>query len=449
MLDRLSCTSNTPAHGHLSSFLELSYNYVEDEEGKHLFLLCCLFEEDKSILLEDLARYTLGLSLLDGISEMRKARDRVFALVDDLKSRYLLLDGCNDLVRELVIGDWVKGIQRLKHLEIHDCDKTMFLVLLPAAPIPVVFPTLEELKLSMLPNLDGICCGPVPAGSFGKLTEIDVDNCGELRNLFLLPVLKELEVEDCGSLRNMFHFSMAGGLVNLQKLKIRNCLEMEVVVGGEEEIEDGQDDQLSQLSKIHISDCPGMDAFYLKELRNSSSSWFLLVDSKGKGIMQSKSSDNRHGAENRGSVVAGGGGTVEEVVPPTGKIITPNLRIFTYAELKSATRNFGPDTVLGEKDSGRFSRVGWIGRPWRRRSLASECRSPSRNVGVGKNSESARILSCVMRLKLQWNIRWELDSCLISTAICTSFILALDLESPEILSLGSNGNPVAYFHSMG
>ncbi|KAG5556093.1 hypothetical protein RHGRI_006652 [Rhododendron griersonianum] len=739
MLDRLSCTSNTPAHGHLSSFLELSYNYVEDEEGKCLFLLCCVFEEDKSILLEDLARYALGLSLLDGISEMRKARDRVFALVDDLRSRYLLLDGendkcvkvhdivrdmgisiaskdkgalvchgevsewpnkgtyehcisisvisekitglperltcpnlefllleckkveklpcnflegmeklkvlelinydgiltlqslrnlrtlslqrfggmldnvsaigdllnleilsfqgssidelpeeigelvnlrlldldntwslnrippgvisrlvrleelyifhskfrdwegegneeegrnanlrelslsnlntleicitcdvlipkipisrklttyklligdkgghnrcidqykrqlivtawttipldcggidsllgssdcliltgkgCNDLVRELLLRDGVNGIQRLKHLEIHDCDtpeylaNTMYVVQLPAAPTPVVFPILEELKLSMLPNLREICRGPVPAGSFGKLTEIDVDNCGRLGNLFQLPVmgsltqlkslsikgcdrmeevfgkeqredvhvatnriefpkleyfslvslprlmrfcrgidqidfpqlkvmrlrdigqlnhlihknsnmssnseqandigflslfppkvtfhslellelkglknlddvwgselsafsffkLKELEVEDCGSLRNMFHFSMAGGLVNLQKLIIRNCLEMEVVVGGEEEIEDGKgreiektlfpqlielelcrlphlrrfcdsthpiDDQLSQLSKIHISDCPGMDAFYLKE----------------------------------------------------------------------------------------------------------------------------------------------------------------------------------------
>ncbi|KAI8562606.1 hypothetical protein RHMOL_Rhmol03G0047800 [Rhododendron molle] len=832
MLDRLSCTSNTPAHGHLSSFLELSYNYVEDEEGKRLFLLCCSFEEDKSILLEDLARYTLGLSLLDGISEMRKARDRVFALVDDLKSRYLLLDGendkcvkvhdivrdmglsiaskgkgalvwhgevsewpnkgtyehcisisviskkitglperltcpnlefllleckkveklpcnffegmeklkvlelinydgiltlqslrnlrtlslqrfggmldnvsaigdllnleilsfqgssidelpeeigelvnlrlldldntwslnrilpgvisrlvhleelyifhskfrdwegegneegrnanlrelsssnlntleisitcdvlipkipifsklttyklligdkgghnrcidqykrqlivtawttipsdfggidsllgssdclillgkgCNDLVRELLLRDGVNGIQRLKHLEIHDCDtpeylaNTMYVVQLPAAPTPVVFPILEELKLSMLPNLREICRGPVPAGLFGKLTEIDVDNCGRLGNLFQLPVvgsltqlkslsikgcdrmeevfgmeqredvhdatnkiefpkleyfslvslprlmgfcrgidqidfpqlkvmrlqdlgqlnhlihknsnmssnseqasdigflalfppkvtfhslellelkglknlddvwgselsafsffkLKELEVEDCGSLRDMFHFSMAGGLVNLQKLIIRNCLEMEVVVGREEEIEDGQgreiektlfpqlielelchlprlrrfcdstdpiDDQLSQLSKIHISDCPRMDAFYLKELRNSSSPWFLLVDSKGKGIMQSKSSDNRHGAENRGLVVAGGGGTVAEVVPPTGRIITPNLRIFTYAELKRATRNFRPDSVLGE---GRFGTVfkGWV-----------------------------------------------------------------------------------------
>lgn len=42
-----------------------------------------------------------------------------------------------------------------------------------------------------------------------------------------------------------------------------------------------------------------------------------------------------------------------------GKIVTPNLRIFTVDELKSATRNFRPDTVLGEGGFGRVFR-GWI-----------------------------------------------------------------------------------------
>ncbi|KAJ3689720.1 hypothetical protein LUZ61_018884 [Rhynchospora tenuis] len=36
-----------------------------------------------------------------------------------------------------------------------------------------------------------------------------------------------------------------------------------------------------------------------------------------------------------------------------GKILeTPNLRVFTFAELKSATRNFRPDTILGEGGFG-------------------------------------------------------------------------------------------------
>ncbi|XAR64262.1 Non-specific serine/threonine protein kinase [Bertholletia excelsa] len=43
-------------------------------------------------------------------------------------------------------------------------------------------------------------------------------------------------------------------------------------------------------------------------------------------------------------------------VPPTGNIITPNLKAFTYSDLKSATKNFRPDTVLGEGGFGRVFR---------------------------------------------------------------------------------------------
>ncbi|KAL0016808.1 hypothetical protein SO802_003877 [Lithocarpus litseifolius] len=45
--------------------------------------------------------------------------------------------------------------------------------------------------------------------------------------------------------------------------------------------------------------------------------------------------------------------------PISGKVITPNLKMFTLAELKSATRNFRPDTVLGEGGFGRVFK-GWV-----------------------------------------------------------------------------------------
>lgn len=58
--------------------------------------------------------------------------------------------------------------------------------------------------------------------------------------------------------------------------------------------------------------------------------------------------------------------------PAVGKIITPNLKIFTFAELRTATRNFRPDTVLGEGGFGRVFK-GWID---------DKTLAPSR-VGVG------------------------------------------------------------------
>uniref|UniRef100_A0A453ABT5 non-specific serine/threonine protein kinase n=1 Tax=Aegilops tauschii subsp. strangulata TaxID=200361 RepID=A0A453ABT5_AEGTS len=46
--------------------------------------------------------------------------------------------------------------------------------------------------------------------------------------------------------------------------------------------------------------------------------------------------------------------------PEEGMILeVPNLRIFTFAELKAATRNFKPDTVLGEGGFGRVYK-GWV-----------------------------------------------------------------------------------------
>lgn len=45
---------------------------------------------------------------------------------------------------------------------------------------------------------------------------------------------------------------------------------------------------------------------------------------------------------------------------PEGEILeSPNLRIFTFAELKSATKNFRPETVLGEGGFGKVYK-GWV-----------------------------------------------------------------------------------------
>ncbi|KAL8520946.1 hypothetical protein ACS0TY_011480 [Phlomoides rotata] len=48
--------------------------------------------------------------------------------------------------------------------------------------------------------------------------------------------------------------------------------------------------------------------------------------------------------------------TEEAAVPPSGEIKTPNLKMFRLDELRSATRNFRPDTVLGEGGFGRVFR---------------------------------------------------------------------------------------------
>lgn len=57
--------------------------------------------------------------------------------------------------------------------------------------------------------------------------------------------------------------------------------------------------------------------------------------------------------------VSSNGGEKKTETDESGKNQTPYLKIFTLAELKSATRNFRPDTMLGEGGFGRVFK-GWV-----------------------------------------------------------------------------------------
>jgi hypothetical protein len=53
------------------------------------------------------------------------------------------------------------------------------------------------------------------------------------------------------------------------------------------------------------------------------------------------------------------GGSMDDY-PEGGEILeSPNLKIFTFAELKGATRSFRPETVLGEGGFGKVYK-GWV-----------------------------------------------------------------------------------------
>lgn len=51
---------------------------------------------------------------------------------------------------------------------------------------------------------------------------------------------------------------------------------------------------------------------------------------------------------------------MDESYNPNGQVLAiPNLRVFSFAELKSATKNFKSDTVLGEGGFGKVFK-GWV-----------------------------------------------------------------------------------------
>ncbi|KAH9784367.1 Disease resistance protein [Citrus sinensis] len=76
------------------SAIELSYKYLREEELKQLFLQCSLMGSPQASM-QDLLKYAIGLGILKGVSTVEEARDKVNALVDQLKDACLLLDGIN------------------------------------------------------------------------------------------------------------------------------------------------------------------------------------------------------------------------------------------------------------------------------------------------------------------------------------------------------------------
>ena len=73
------------------SCLELSYNHLEGDEAKSLFLLCGLMGVGY-ISMDRLLQYAMGLSLFKGSYSWEKAANKLTTLVENLKVSSLLLD---------------------------------------------------------------------------------------------------------------------------------------------------------------------------------------------------------------------------------------------------------------------------------------------------------------------------------------------------------------------
>ncbi|PHT27497.1 hypothetical protein CQW23_32901 [Capsicum baccatum] len=90
--------------------LKISYNHLESDESRYIFLLCSLFEEDSNIWTEELLRYGMGLGIFSELENLERARNRVCNLLEILKNCFLLSQGSHinyvkmhDVVRDVAI----------------------------------------------------------------------------------------------------------------------------------------------------------------------------------------------------------------------------------------------------------------------------------------------------------------------------------------------------------
>lgn len=108
-LNRLKRFDKEWFHKKVNSTLELSYNWLESEEVKMLFLFISSFELDY-LNTGPLFICSWGLGLFTNCPTLAEARVRFYKLINDLKASSLLLESeiervrIHDLVRDVAIS---------------------------------------------------------------------------------------------------------------------------------------------------------------------------------------------------------------------------------------------------------------------------------------------------------------------------------------------------------
>ena len=76
--------------------LQWSYNHLEGDEVKSLFVLCGCLSYYGDISMDQMLRYAMGLDFFNDFNSLEKARNKLVTLVKTLKASSLLLDGTED-----------------------------------------------------------------------------------------------------------------------------------------------------------------------------------------------------------------------------------------------------------------------------------------------------------------------------------------------------------------
>ncbi|KAH0683032.1 hypothetical protein KY290_021615 [Solanum tuberosum] len=304
-------TRNIPGvHTKVYKILRLSYDHLESDEVRYLFLLCSLFEEDSDIWTEELLRYVMRLGIFSEIENLEHARNRVCLLLETLKGCFLLSQGSDknyvkmhDVVRDVAIyiaseGEHIfmvshnvnsKEFPRRISYE-HFSHMSIVANKFDELPRPIVCPKLKLLMLKLCFEnpfklqddfFDGMSklnvlsmrgdrykesIWPLP-GSIQRLSSLrtlclsklrldDISVIGELVTLEILSIkdsqLEELPVE-------------IGKLTNLIILELRNYKQVEL-----ERISPGVLSRLVRLEELHMVGVEHFSYSTLRELESLS-----------------------------------------------------------------------------------------------------------------------------------------------------------------------------------
>ncbi|OIS97751.1 disease resistance protein [Nicotiana attenuata] len=230
--------NNITGLGDVFKSLKLSYDHIESDEARKLYLHCCLFPEDYSIPLEILAIRGMSLGMFIDVNSLKEAKIRVNFLVYKLTNYFLLQKGKDD--SSVIMHDAFRDIaiyitSREQHLfginhdfklkewprDIHHEEVTCISVRLTTTvkhPKTLNCPRLELLELETWKTSVSLHDGIFQGSRALKTIEISRMKFSLLpSSIGLLKNLRMLRLIDC----EMENISMIGELVNLEILSLR------------------------------------------------------------------------------------------------------------------------------------------------------------------------------------------------------------------------------------
>ncbi|XP_010931107.1 disease resistance protein At4g27190 [Elaeis guineensis] len=177
------------------------------------------------------------------------------------KTEDLMFDDCQWDIVNLVKLDEQNGFAGLKKLRITRCHRIACLLDTTQVAPSNAYGELEIINLWNLENLNGICQGPLPALSFGKIRILDIMLCKKLNNIMSCDLLQrvhcsleELAIKHCDEPQVIFNFDglQQGSIIlpNLSKLTLQLLPNLTTIWTGV--VSQGS---LQKLSTLEVSSC--------------------------------------------------------------------------------------------------------------------------------------------------------------------------------------------------
>ncbi|KAI5336379.1 hypothetical protein L3X38_015646 [Prunus dulcis] len=241
--------------------IEWSYNQLDSEELKRLFLLCAIVAEGNhsTFSLSDLLKYTIGLGLFKNVRTVEEARNALHSLVKKLKDSCLLLDcyddrgvRMHDVVRDVAVRIasrdqhvFSRAYTELDESPSKDCSLiSLRRCTIPKLPdVPWECPELNFFYLGLSDN-----SFEIPCNFFEKMKELKVLDLTRLHFPSLPPSLQSLTNLQtlCLDLCMLGDIALVGQLTNLKILSLlqSKVKELPKEIG-----------QLTRLQLLDLSDC--------------------------------------------------------------------------------------------------------------------------------------------------------------------------------------------------